>query len=136
MGRMGAELRCRHLAPRVYPQDCRRNAATDHPSESRPQLSAARSSQARILSAQHGREKIPLDEPSGPVRICKGLLAAARRFAALVALNKNHRGNGHKSRDNEAKRLEIVTQPPKDKHVADGHGDGGQDDNEKRTVHR
>jgi hypothetical protein len=55
---------------------------------------------------------------------------------ALVPLNQNHRGNNHESCNDEAKRFQIVPQPPKDKHVADCHGDGRQDDNEKRTVHR
>jgi hypothetical protein len=40
------------------------------------------------------------------------LAVPARRFAALVPVNQNHRGNSDEAGHNEAKRLNLVPQPP------------------------
>ena len=59
------------------------------------------------------------------------LLASPRRLAALVPVNNNYSGDRRESCHDEAKRLQIVSQPPEDQHVADRDSDCGQDDDEK-----
>jgi hypothetical protein len=63
------------------------------------------------------------------------LPAPARCFSALIQLDQNYGSRERKSGEEEGKRVQVVSQPPQNEHVANPHGNGRQNDDEKGTVH-
>ena len=63
------------------------------------------------------------------------LAAPARRFAALMPLNKNNRGHGPETSHHESKWLERKAEPPKHEEVAERHGDRGNNNDQERSIH-
>ena len=58
-----------------------------------------------------------------------------RRFAALIPVNDNNRGNRDQAGCDETKWLELVAKPVQNKDVTKPHGYGGQNDDEEGSVH-
>ena len=63
------------------------------------------------------------------------LAAPARRFAALVPLNKNNCANCPETGHHKAKWFKRKAEPPKHEKVTERNGDRGDKNDEERTVH-
>ncbi len=78
---------------------------------------------------------LSLDRPED-FRDLHTLPAPARRLASLVPLHQQNRSYPHKHHPDEAEGFKFVSKPPQHQQVAEPDGDGWDDNQEKRPVHR
>src|ERR1700682_6369110 len=87
------------------------------------------------MQGRPARVPAPWIERKISAMVMMPLAAPGRGFSTLAPLDKNHRRDNYNRRHHKPKWLDCIPKPMKHEDVAQSHGNGRQNDDEKGTVH-